>query len=784
MTSYLEDSSEDDTPLVSPEFGTPSDVSSPQARHKIPELKLTPATAPIDAEASQPQGVRRTLQRRRGSNKSPRVSPRHSLLEPSSPDAAEAVAFSGTRTMLSDPEDSGSSSFGSSSGGSALPRRTSAPSASVVAPTVQPVRRISRIVDNRQTAISLATTGNSQAAADDGTSSVASSALSVNGGTQQGSKIRRVLRSSMTGRRSNNDIPESKECQERMEFQEQVRSLEQRCSELQEQQVKERESWSCQQQEREDRWEAERKELVEERQLLEYSMHNRLQMELEDERGQLQREVIRQVSLARNLLVQRGVELVQCTEQLAAENAHLEEKVHGQASELQEHMRVAAELREVAHSKAFLENDVASYKDKLKHDEKLLQDLNLRAEASQRQRDRLSDELLRSKAEAEANETARILAERQRIELEDQIQSQSKQMAELLSELQEARRRVDSPTVASTPKCFGVQDPAIGTSALSMLSEVCKGVADRPIDFHFEKLRLDTLDQISFKKEFMECLQKLGAAPAVLRRLTIKLREGSVIARLQGAEAAMRCLECLPLDGQVAVMGDVARIVQVSPVADELRQAISEVAEARVAALGGQLKDCSTTDRLSGLARSSSSVVGVLLRQVRSLSDARLANGGTANAGSKFHTDQLKTVKALERQIGMLERANHEWASALVERGSASHEWAANLAAAAASNDAGTPRPLQAADSIGCAGLADGTAASPTNKRPSLSECGMLGSPIVSQETATSPTESTAKLTSTLQRSARQLERLHTRLKAVVADAAIVPALAASKADP
>eukprot|EP00929_Paragymnodinium_shiwhaense_P086636 TRINITY_DN47115_c0_g1_i1.p1 TRINITY_DN47115_c0_g1~~TRINITY_DN47115_c0_g1_i1.p1 ORF type:complete len:1022 (-),score=249.75 TRINITY_DN47115_c0_g1_i1:60-3125(-) len=80
--------------------------------------------------------------------------------------------------------------------------------------------------------------------------------------------------------------------------------------------------------------------------------------------------------------------------------------------------------------------------------------------------------------------------------------------------------------------------------------------------------------------------------------------------------------------------------------------------------------------------RSSSEAVGSLLRQVRGLSEtaaAAVASGGAGQCGSHGGLSlqspaSLKALEALERQAGRLERANHEWASLLFERGRHGHD--------------------------------------------------------------------------------------------------------------
>mmetsp|Transcript_162440 Transcript_162440/g.299753 ORF Transcript_162440/g.299753 Transcript_162440/m.299753 type:complete len:748 (-) Transcript_162440:88-2331(-) len=728
-SSYLEDSSDEDSPLrqLSSAPGARNGAAPPQqAQRPIPRLSLGRSVVSDDeetvssrqpAKASQPAPAKRTFARRRNSNTRP--SQRESLLHPDSPEKSTggAVKRSSPHTVLSGPEDSGSSSAGSSSGDSlGLGLRKAAGAA---AAPEQRARRNSRLVDSRQPGQESQVT-----AVNDGTSSVASSATPPGG--------------SALPRPSGGDGSANKTLEE------QVQSLAQRCSELEEQMKQNESSWSHEQRVREVLREAERRQFQDEQQQLEHVIHNRLQMEREDERGHLQREVIWQVCHARNQLVRQGAGLVASSQKLAEENLHLEEKVRMQTSELEERQRHVAELREAndfSECRAALERSVASCRANLSCTERLLQEANVRLGQELQQRERLEEQLQRCQAEVEAKENAQSRTQRQCRELEQQVAPLRKQVADLRFELQEARRRVDSPAVAVTPQRADRQ------AALSIVNEASKGLTDRPLDFHFDRLSLDTLDHALFKKEFMQCLQKLGASPAVLLGLTLKLRKGSVIARLEGTEAAMRDLERLLQQGQVAVMGDVARVVQVAPGSIDGLKARAEKSsfEEGMAAwmrsnrcrslkvlsgedLGSQLKDCSPAERLSCLAQGSSAVVGALLQKIQRVSDARLATGGAAS-GSRLHIEKLKAVKALERQIAVLERSNHEWASALVERGSASHEWAANLTAVAADVAASLSR--------------------------------------APQEIATSPSECTAKLPSELQRSAHQLERLRARLKAM-----------------
>jgi len=73
--------------------------------------------------------------------------------------------------------------------------------------------------------------------------------------------------------------------------------------------------------------------------------------------------------------------------------------------------------------------------------------------------------------------------------------------------------------------------------------------------------------------------------------------------------------------------------------------------------------------RLASLAQSSAAAVQALLRQVRSLHDARavLANSGLED-GLSMGGRQLRAVHALEQQTDQLEHTNHQGASSLAGR--------------------------------------------------------------------------------------------------------------------
>lgn len=96
------------------------------------------------------------------------------------------------------------------------------------------------------------------------------------------------------------------------------------------------------------------------------------------------------------------------------------------------------------------------------------------------------------------------------------------------------------------------------------------------LDFYFDNLRLDYMNEAWFTKELRECLQKLGAEPAVLESLTVSQQPGaSLLASICSTKAQIHALEQLPLFAKVTVMGDVARVMPGISEAQRLNQSVS-----------------------------------------------------------------------------------------------------------------------------------------------------------------------------------------------------------------
>jgi len=111
---------------------------------------------------------------------------------------------------------------------------------------------------------------------------------------------------------------------------------------------------------------------------------------------------------------------------------------------------------------------------------------------------------------------------------------------------------------------------ALLTSRAEEKEPECGPMDFQPLDFHFDRSIFCMIDEDAFKKEFMESLEfDAEVDPAVLNRLVITLREGSVIARLHGPSATMAQLRKASLE-VVKVQGEYPRIEEVeTTVTDE-----------------------------------------------------------------------------------------------------------------------------------------------------------------------------------------------------------------------
>lgn len=171
-----------------------------------------------------------------------------------------------------------------------------------------------------------------------------------------------------------------------------------------------------------------------------------------------------------------------------------------------------------------------------------------------------------------------------------------------------------------------------------------------------------------------------------------------------------------------------------------------ESATPRVGAVGQSPEG---RERMLALARNSANAVATLLKQVKKLGDTHnlLSDPGSEGKTTVVRPAQLRAVRALERQTGMLERTNQEWAFSLLGE-SIGHE---------ESNGAPTN---------GWGGNRHGSLGSPRG--------GWL--PDEADEAALTPLERGAALASVLRRTERRLERLHDRLLSLTSSAPPSPA--------
>jgi len=107
------------------------------------------------------------------------------------------------------------------------------------------------------------------------------------------------------------------------------------------------------------------------------------------------------------------------------------------------------------------------------------------------------------------------------------------------------------------------------------------------LNFCFDGLTLDSIDQDAFKQEFKDSLIANGASPTWVENLEVTLKEGSIIAGVVGPKDVVGDLRKLDLGGRVKVMGDAARVEEVlSPEAAralELAQAAKAASDERAA---------------------------------------------------------------------------------------------------------------------------------------------------------------------------------------------------------
>jgi hypothetical protein len=81
-------------------------------------------------------------------------------------------------------------------------------------------------------------------------------------------------------------------------------------------------------------------------------------------------------------------------------------------------------------------------------------------------------------------------------------------------------------------------------------------------DFRFESLELDAIDRKAFTSELLGGLRANGASEATVQMLKIRLRAGSVVAEVRGADSILCDLRCVA-DKTVTVLGCQAEPVEV-----------------------------------------------------------------------------------------------------------------------------------------------------------------------------------------------------------------------------
>lgn len=142
-------------------------------------------------------------------------------------------------------------------------------------------------------------------------------------------------------------------------------------------------------------------------------------------------------------------------------------------------------------------------------------------------------------------------------------------------------------------------------------------------------------------------------------------------------------------------------------------------------------------ERMLALAQNSANAVAALLKQVKKLGDTHhlLSDPGSEGKAMAVRPAQLRAVRALERQTGMLERTNQEWAFSLLGESMGHDEPGGAL-------------------TNGWGGERHGSPGSPRGE----------WLPDDADEAALTPLERGAALASVLRRTERRLERLHDRL--------------------
>jgi len=149
-----------------------------------------------------------------------------------------------------------------------------------------------------------------------------------------------------------------------------------------------------------------------------------------------------------------------------------------------------------------------------------------------------------------------------RIEAVNGVTGDLEKMVEALRTCQVAELQVQRGSLFSTNNNNSPR--AVEAAAPQLTAELPEKTASaQHLEFHFDQLNFEEVDQVAFKQEFLQSLSKLGASQELLSGITVHLRPGSVIAGVLGPPASMRNLKGLPLEGQVSVMGDKARVVEV-----------------------------------------------------------------------------------------------------------------------------------------------------------------------------------------------------------------------------
>eukprot|EP00933_Yihiella_yeosuensis_P017675 TRINITY_DN14720_c0_g1_i1.p1 TRINITY_DN14720_c0_g1~~TRINITY_DN14720_c0_g1_i1.p1 ORF type:complete len:800 (+),score=183.40 TRINITY_DN14720_c0_g1_i1:30-2429(+) len=441
---------------------------------------------------------------------------------------------------------------------------------------------------------------------------------------------------------------------------------------LQAQTEENEEIWSHAQQRREHEWEMElRRRDIE--------LYEWIPMKHEDERGQLLRGALEQVSKAKRVLSHGRSEIVWACQSLAEENTLLEAKLAAKEKSLED-----------------LQDDVA----RLTEENQGLQDtLTLSLTADRHPSPPCSEE--------DAVATRTVLAHVYSASSSSSSKGVEADLRNEIAVLRQERQETEGLLLEYQQR--ESRDSQVTAQLTGELLRDAKQMEDR-----IQRLRQDSQltdemwEELQRLREEQKAEQALREENRLLRQkveVNDQLREE--IARLRAEAESSRAEAQMKAEGEIAESRQMvaklkaelaaatggnekvhtalhtAFVGQHSNGEDSLTQAVLRAMSGRselraptvfhktwdseaIHRFHGNGEDTNGRGKLLSLARNSAGAVAELLKQVRGLNDASVLLGDQGGVRAVAATAaQLRAVKALERQTGRLERTNHEWASSL-----------------------------------------------------------------------------------------------------------------------